>query len=136
MYLEEVYLFTGTEQVIKKSKMDRILENLKPEETDIIKYDLDTISIQEVIADCMTIPFLKKNKVVIIKNPKFLQSQKTHIKHDITVLIKYLQNIYIKHLTLILKIPNIFLYEQNATEIDYDRFYHQMNVLSSILRFV
>ena len=92
MYLEEVYLFTGTEQVIKKNKMDRILENLKPEETDIIKYDLDTISIQEVIADCMTIPFLKKNKVIIIKNPRFLQSQKTHIKHDIKVLIKYLQN--------------------------------------------
>lgn len=92
MYLEEVYLFTGIEQVIKKSKMDRILENVKPDETDIIKYDLDTISIQEVIADCMTIPFLKKNKVVIVKNPKFLQSQKTHIKHDTKVLIKYLQN--------------------------------------------
>ncbi len=92
MYLEEVYLFTGNEQVIKKSKIDRILENLDSKETDIIKYDLDTISIQEVITDCMTIPFLKQTKVVIVKNPHFLTSIKTPIKHDIKVLIKYLQN--------------------------------------------
>ena len=50
MYLEEVYLFTGTEQVIKKSKMDRILENLKPEETDIIMIADDGIIIR-IFAD-------------------------------------------------------------------------------------
>ena len=32
MYLEEVYLFTGNEQVIKKNKIDRILENVDPKE--------------------------------------------------------------------------------------------------------
>lgn len=92
MYLEEVYLFTGNEQVIKKNKIDRILENVDPEETDIIKYDLETISIQEVVTDCMTIPFLKQNKVVIVKNPTFLASVKTPIKHDTKILIKYLKN--------------------------------------------
>lgn len=92
MYLEEIYLFTGNEQVIKKTKMDRILENVKPEDTDIIRYDLDTISIQDVITDCMTIPFLKKSKVIIAKNPRFLTSSKSPIKHDVKPLIKYLQN--------------------------------------------
>ena len=92
MYLEEVYLFTGNEQVIKKNKIDRILENVDPEETDIIKYDLETISIQEVVTDCMTIPFLKQSKVIIVKNPLFLSSVKTSIKHDVKTLIKYLKN--------------------------------------------
>ena len=62
MYLEEVYLFTGNEQVIKKNKMDRILTNLDPKETDIITYDAEITSIQEIVADAMTIPFLKKQK--------------------------------------------------------------------------
>lgn len=92
MYLEDVYLFIGNEHVIKKNKIERILENVDPKTTDFIKYDLETISIQEVITDCMTIPFLKEKKVIIVKNPHFLASIKTPIKHDIKMLIKYLQN--------------------------------------------
>ena len=48
MYLEDVYLFTGNEQVIKKNKMDRILSNLDPKETDIVTYDAEVTSIQEI----------------------------------------------------------------------------------------
>lgn len=92
MYLEDVYLFTGNEQVIKKNKMDRILSNLDPKETDIVTYDAEVTSIQEIVADCMTIPFLKAQKVIIIKNPIFLTNIKTSIKHDNKLLIKYLQN--------------------------------------------
>ena len=92
MYLEELYLFTGTEQVIKKNKIDHILEQINEKETDIIKYDLELTPIQEVITDCITIPFLKKNKVIICKNPVFLTNVKTNIKHDVKVLIKYLKN--------------------------------------------
>ncbi|MBO4667025.1 MAG: DNA polymerase III subunit delta [Bacilli bacterium] len=92
MYLEEVYLFTGTEQVIKKNKMDRILSNLDPKETDIITYDAEITTIQEIVADCMTIPFLKAQKVIVIKNPIFLTNAKTNVKHDNKLLIKYLQN--------------------------------------------
>ena len=92
MYLEELYLFTGTEQVIKKNKIDRILENVDTEETDIIKYDLELTPIQDVITDCITIPFLKKNKIIICKNPILLTNAKTPIKHDIKLLIKYLKN--------------------------------------------
>lgn len=92
MYLEELYLFTGTEQVIKKNKIDHILEQIDEEETDIIKYDLELTPIQDVITDCITIPFLKKNKVIICKNPIFLTNAKTNIKHDTKLLIKYLKN--------------------------------------------
>ena len=83
MYLEDVYLFIGNEHVIKKNKIERILENVDPKTTDFIKYDLETISIQEVITDCMTIPFLKEKKVIIVKNPHFLASIKTPIKHQV-----------------------------------------------------
>ena len=90
MYFDEVYLFVGTEQVIKKNKMDRILENVDKKETDIVYYDAEVTSIQEIITDCMTIPFLVKQKVVVVKNPIFLTSVKSQVKHDTKILIKYL----------------------------------------------
>jgi len=90
MYLEELYLFCGTEQVIKKNKIDRLLENVNEEDTDIIKYDLELTPIQEVVTDCLTIPFLKKNKVIICKNPVFFTNAKSSVKHDVKPLIKYL----------------------------------------------
>lgn len=92
MYLDEVYLFTGTEQVIKKSKMDRILDNVDKKEADIIHYDAEVTSIQEIVADCMTIPFLMSQKVIIVKNPVFLTASKTNVKHDVKTFIKYLQS--------------------------------------------
>ena len=89
--LEELYLFCGTEQVIKKNKMDRLLENVDEEETDIIKYDLELTPVQDVITDCLTIPFLKKNKVIICKNPVFFTNQRCNVKHDTKILMKYLE---------------------------------------------
>ena len=91
MNIEEIYLFTGTEEVRKRAKMDRLLANFDPKTTSIIKYDFDLISVQDVIADAITVPFLAETKVIIGKNPTFLTNQKTPIKHDTKALIKYLK---------------------------------------------
>ena len=91
MNIEEVYLFTGTEEVRKRAKMDRLLANFDPKTTSITKYDFDLISVQDVIADAITIPFLAETKVIIAKNPTFLTNQKSPMKHDTKTLIKYLK---------------------------------------------
>mgnify|MGYP003556183661 CR=1 FL=1 len=45
MYLEEVYLFTGTEEVRNRTKMERVLSSLDMNKTSITKYDADFVNI-------------------------------------------------------------------------------------------
>ena len=92
MAIEEIYLFTGTEEVRNRTKMERILSQLDANKTSITKYDADFISIGEIMEDAITIPFLADTKVIIVKNPRFLTKEPSPIKHDPSSLIKYLKN--------------------------------------------
>lgn len=92
MAVEEIYLFTGTEEVRNRTKMERVLASLDESKTSITRYDADFISIQEIVEDAITIPFLASTKVIIVKNPRFLTKEASPIKHDPTTLIKYLKN--------------------------------------------
>ena len=92
MALEEVYLFTGTEEVRNRTKMERILQNVDQSKTSITRYDADFISIQDIIEDAITIPFLSDKKVIIVKNPRFLTKESSPMKHDPTTFIKYLKD--------------------------------------------
>lgn len=92
MAIEEIYLFTGTEEVRNRTKMERILSSLDESRTSITKYDADFISIQEIVEDAITIPFLADTKVIIVKNPRFLTKESSPVKHDPTTLINYLKN--------------------------------------------
>lgn len=92
MAVEEIYLFTGTEEVRNRTKMERVLSSLDANKTSVTKYDADFISIGEIMEDAITIPFLADTKVIIVKNPRFLTKESSPIKHDPTTLIKYLKN--------------------------------------------
>lgn len=92
MAVEEIYLFTGTEEVRNRTKMERVLASLDESKTSITRYDADFISIQEIVEDAITIPFLASTKVIIVKNPRFLTKEASPMKHDPTTLIKYLKN--------------------------------------------
>ena len=72
MAVEEIYLFTGTEEIRNRTKMERVLSSLDANKTSITKYDADFISIEEIMEDAITIPFLADTKVIIVKNPRFL----------------------------------------------------------------
>ncbi len=90
--IEQVYFFTGTEEVRKRIRMERILAELDQKTTSITRYDLDITSIQDVITDAITVPFLAETKVIIARNPRFLTNQKCPVKHDPTSFIKYLKS--------------------------------------------
>lgn len=89
--VEQVYLFTGNEEVRARAKMDAIINSLHDEKITITRYDLDLINLNEVIKDAITIPFLADYKVLIIKNPHFLTEQKETIKPEWQMLINYLK---------------------------------------------
>ncbi len=92
MAVEEVYLYTGTEEVRNRIKMERVINSLDPSRTSVTRYDADFINISEIVEDAMTIPFLADTKVIIVKNPRFLTKEKSPIHHDTTTLEKYLKD--------------------------------------------
>ncbi len=92
MAVEEIYLYTGTEEVRNKIKIDRVVNSLDPNRTSVTRYDADFINISEIVEDALTIPFLAETKVIIVKNPRFLTKEPSPIKHDTTTLDKYLKN--------------------------------------------
>ena len=86
-----IYLFTGTSEIFIKNRMNRIIQGFKNEETTIIKYDMDTSTLTQVLEDALTIPFLEDLKIIIIKNPRFLTKNANTSKEDAKAFIKYLK---------------------------------------------
>jgi DNA polymerase-3 subunit delta len=86
-----IYLFTGTSEIFIKNRMNRIIQGFKNEETTIIKYDMDTSTLTQVLEDALTIPFLEDLKIIIIKNPRFLTKNANTSKDDAKAFTKYLK---------------------------------------------
>jgi DNA polymerase-3 subunit delta len=75
--LENIYLYLGEETLIIKNKIDRLIKESSAGEFNISNYDYEEVSILEAINDALTPPFMSDIKVVILKNPKFLTSEKS-----------------------------------------------------------
>src|SRR5699024_5247930 len=60
----------------------------------VIHYDLEETSIQEVIADAETYPLFSDKKLVIASNPVFLKAKppKLLFEHNVDALQKYINN--------------------------------------------
>ena len=87
-----VYLYKGVEPYLINTKIDMLVKQSKANEFNISVYDCAEVDVLLAVQDAMSLPFLSDNKVVIIKNPHFLASEKTSINHDVKCLIKYLDN--------------------------------------------
>jgi len=88
----KIYLYLGQENLLISNKIDRIVKESKADEYNISTYDLDEVNLSDAIRNALTPPFLNDIKVVIIKNPKFLSSEKalTQLeKHDF---LNYIEN--------------------------------------------
>lgn len=59
-----------------------------------VTFDMETVSINDVIEDAMTLPFMCDHKMVVLKNPYFLTSKrvKTEFEFDEEVLLSYLDS--------------------------------------------
>ncbi|KGX93563.1 DNA polymerase III subunit delta [Pontibacillus halophilus JSM 076056 = DSM 19796] len=92
-----VYLLYGTESYLIQDIRQAITKHaLTDSEADVnlSVYDLDEISIQEVLMDAETFPFLGERKVLICHNPSFFKAKadKTQVEHDLKALQAYLDN--------------------------------------------
>lgn len=89
--MSNIYLYYGSEGLIIKNKIDRLVKESQVDEFNINIYDLEEVSILTALADAVTMPFLIKNKVVIIKNPLFLTSEKTLSDKELKEFQNYLE---------------------------------------------
>lgn len=89
---ELVYLFTGTSEIFIKNRINRIIQSYNPKETSVIRYDMESTPITTILTDALTIPFLEKQKIIILRRPRFLKTIHDDEKNSVKELIKYLKN--------------------------------------------
>ncbi|ENH97528.1 DNA polymerase III subunit delta [Gracilibacillus halophilus YIM-C55.5] len=90
-----VYYLYGTEnymiEEVKQALFKYALEE-EDRQTNVSQHDLEETSIQEVVADCETLPFLGERKLVIANNPSFLKAKPpaSDINHHLDRLLQYI----------------------------------------------
>ena len=92
MALSNIYLFLGEEKYIISSKINRVINEAKADEFNINSYDCEEVNVSNAIQDALTLPFMSKNKVVVIKKPLFLTTEKCNIPHDIKMFENYIKD--------------------------------------------
>ncbi|MGG4491790.1 DNA polymerase III subunit delta [Metabacillus idriensis] len=95
--LKPVYLLLGKESYLIQETVQRIIEAaLDPSEMDfnLAQYDLTETALEAAVEDAETLPFLGEKRVVILKHPHFLTSEKKKekIEHRIEKLEEYLKS--------------------------------------------
>lgn len=90
--MKNIYLFSGKEELMIKTKIDKLVSSFTTNQFNITSYDMQQNNVAMAIQDALTPPFLADNKVIIINNPIFLTKQKSEIEHRTDFLIDYLNN--------------------------------------------
>ncbi|WP_282032974.1 DNA polymerase III subunit delta [Metabacillus indicus] len=95
--LKPVYLLLGKESYLLQETLQLIIDAaLEPSEMDfnLAQYDLSETLLEAAIEDAETLPFLGERRVVILKNPAFLTSEKKKekLEHRIEKLEEYVNS--------------------------------------------
>lgn len=89
--MASVYLYLGEEKYLINNKIERLIADAKADQYNVSSYDMEEVNVKEAIRDALTVPFMCENKVVIIKNPKFISTEKSEISHSVSLLTKYIE---------------------------------------------
>lgn len=95
--LSPVYLFYGQEQYLIEDYIKRIEKKIFADgnlDFNFNEYDLKETSIQEVLVDGETFPFMADKRMVVAANAFFLTSSRVSgaMEHDVDSLQRYLEN--------------------------------------------
>lgn len=88
-----LYLLYGTEAYFINETVQLITtEALAAEdrEFNVVTYDLEEVYLEDVIEDARTFPFFGERKVLLVKSPLFLTSQKEKLEQNVKILEAYI----------------------------------------------
>ncbi len=108
--MKHIYLFLGANKFKVEEKIKQIISEKNVDDLSLVKYDCEETTIDEIINDCETLPFLSDQKIIIMNNPIFLSSQKSKLEHNVDRFINYIDHPHEMTLLMI-----------NASEIKLDK---------------
>lgn len=87
-----LYLIYGTEvyfinETIKLITTEALAE--EDREFNVVTYDLEEAYLEDVIEDARTLPFFGERKILLVKSPLFLISQKEKLEQNLKILEEY-----------------------------------------------
>ncbi|MEF7657024.1 DNA polymerase III subunit delta [Bacillus thuringiensis] len=88
-----LYLLYGTEAFFINETIKLITTEALEEEDrefNVVTYDLEEAYLEDVVEDARTLPFFGERKVLLIKSPLFLTSQKEKLEQNIKILEEYI----------------------------------------------
>lgn len=93
---QPVYLLTGTELYLLQQTLTKIItETPGIEQQDVMYFDMEETSVDRVLEEADTLPFLQDRKVIVAKNASFLKAKergKEKIEHPLDQLEAWLQD--------------------------------------------
>ena len=88
------YLLLSSSSILLDKEIEKIIEEKKFEEASIITYDLEEVTLVDVLEELDTVSFLTPLKVVIANHANFLTVAASEEEASLNHLLKYLdQNI-------------------------------------------
>jgi DNA polymerase-3 subunit delta len=95
--LQPCYLVLGTEKFLQNQVRDEILKKIKIDNADdlnFLSFDMETTSLEEVVAEAETLPFFGDQRLVFVENPYFLTAEKVNngIEQNTDLFVQYLKN--------------------------------------------
>lgn len=90
------YFILGDNGPYVENELNKLIKKHIKERDDFnyVTFDMENISINDVVEDAMTLPFMCDHKMVVLKNPYFLTAKRvrTEFEFDDEVLISYLES--------------------------------------------
>lgn len=73
-----ITILNGNEKFLIESEIKKIIKDAKVDTMNIVEYDGNdkAFNIDDLINDCLTLPFFSDKKVVLLKDPQFLKIKK------------------------------------------------------------
>ena len=102
--MKTIYLIQSSDYISIKESINSILKENNLNEDNLIKYDLNEVSLDRVLEDLDTYSFLVDRKVVVCDNVSFLTTSKSksEANDDIEKLTKYINNPSLDNILIII----------------------------------
>lgn len=88
--LDLVYIYQGSDSFLVENAVDSLVDSLDVDPFNILTYDLEEHSLDELLQEITTISFFSDKKIIKVKNPWFFYESST--EEGIGDLIKYFKN--------------------------------------------
>ena len=86
-----IYLLYGTEDLLIKNEINKIIDDNKIDEVNISRYNLEEVLLKDIIEDANTISIFSDKKLIIVDNSYiFIRATKKVIEQDTDILIDYI----------------------------------------------